>query len=1242
MEVNDMTEGAATLKKMNKAKVSKRIFAGFLIILIFSSCLCGISVDAADAALNRESGIQSMENEDSAGVSTDDKNSDTENRGDGTDDVNSGNKDSGGEGTGDADSDNGENGGEVTGDADSGNGNNGGEGTGDADSGNEDNGGDGADDENKDTVSENDKDDESTEVGGVSADINWENCQYVMFAENKDNIEYSIPDGEAVMAIEHEAPSTVYQAALTEDKELTFEAAVGYAFALKIPKKLQSMIKPKQERRSENGRWIYGYTLDLSAVMTTREEPLVISLIRDEELAVIEVSGDAYVNGIDENGMARIGSAVTIEVLNAGDTLALIEEDEKGNTVYTAMELDYGNRYTFEVKEGLSFVVTNPDEADYAIAYSDSRRAKLTGEAGLKLKALTSSAQGCSEIVLNFTAVLNGSDGTETEDVYYEVKVTAAPGKEETVPAGSEGTKYYYIRKTENSNTQSKSIVVNSGNPLEITGCTYEFSVRLVQIDKTLPVPSGGAYVEAPLNAVLSGNTITKKFATKSLYYEDKLGFTKKNTKIYTGQSDLLAGMVKYSKKASCLHDLTAIVYNEGGGACESITCYFKNDNDELYVSADRHTKPGKYTVVVYASIGEAQTKDSPQSGSMYQANTSFVLTVEPGINYINTYAIVRQISVADKNITFSAAPVGFGGYNYDKARKQQFTYEIKSAIKDKADRPASGDDSDAGLRIIEPTRKVQNSISISKNGKVTIKKGYTVDADTGEDYIAVIIKAADFEGNPVSETVYIRILNTVLVPTQIYLENDKGQNLGTRFSADMANYYSIANTRVSAKVVVLDQFGNNMNRYVTITPGSNGKSNRNYVWHSANSADATLYIYKMGAINIKAVSTDGGRKSKTVRFNVTAPESTHTLYKLSDITYNGGSIYDYKTQTGLVTYSAPKGSVIKFYQGAEINRNDHTDHSSDKKSCRGLFGRSWYNWKYEVKGGKLKFDGDLWVLTPTQKTATVIIWPKSNSRNRTRLNFTNNSWSTNYDKAPGIRLTSGKIYSNGYCREGDAIKDVGEDEDGTRVEYSYPPDQQLTYQYDSGMYGNAEIKAVSKKAPYFWLSDFNGADRTFKLNASSGNVKPGSYKYRITFYNIKSNSKGSVKSIAAQNTTITVKVYKASKIKIAPSYTLKTEQADSIGLKCTPSGFMPDFDVKVLNANINGRTNDFSDYFELTMSTDAVGVRRASVKFKEAVTAEQKSALKGKTLTGYVRYRYYYGNDHIENATSKITIKIK
>lgn len=1025
-----------------------------------------------------------------------------------------------------------------------------------------------------------------------------ETYQYVAFPDYDDSVIFTIPDKAGTVLLEQADPrSELYMVDPSIADEFEFEAAVRSDYRLEIPKELTDVLAENGSRQMKKGKWVYKYFLTVSGLSTTLEDPIYIQLIPIKEAVRIDIDGKAVTSGIDENGMALIGDEVSIEVITPGCALALHTKDKYGNDVYTAMELNYDNQYTFIAEKEVDFIVVDPEQTDFVVAYADTRKAKLTGTAGLKLNSLASSAQGYNEIVLNFTAVKNGSDGTETENAYYEVKVIATPKAGAALPAGSSTEpKYYYIPKTADINTQSKSIKVNDGDVSVSTVCTYAFSTRLVLISKTASVPSPDTALESALDTVLSGNTLTKSFSTKELYYEDNLKFTKKNTSIYTGQQNMLAGLVKYSKKASYLHDLTAVAYDSHGAVCNDIKCTIKNDNDELYISANYDTEPGKYKVVVYSGIGEsATTENSPQGGTMYQSNTSFTLTVNPSIHWIDTADITKQAVVnSSKNITFKAVPVGYSYWTDTKTKNQKFTYEVKPAVRNSSE----------DYTVSEPTDKFKESISVSSKGIVTVKKGYSLDTNANNNYIAVVIKAADYEGNIATTTAYVQLAEIALVPTDIYLVDSEGKKLGTNISADKADY---------AQVVVEDQNGNNMNEHVTITPTDNAKHTTGiYVAKGFYADDEfydkdTLVVRKLGTVKIKAVSKDGSKKSKTVTFKISTP--VFSKVSLCDTSVSDGFMWTgIEGDNGIFSYSAPRGSTIRIQFGASINGWVYPK-------------KAWYDWGYSVTGGKLSFDGDFWCITPTEKNSKITIWRKSNPNRTWYATFTNNNWGTVYENAPKITLTDGKIYSNKYSNLSEVTGSV--------------PGQILTYKYEKGDYDALKIIKVKKNAPNVLADSLDPESRTFTLAMSAGNdIKSGSYKYKIAFY------KNDI--MMCKPVVVTIKVNKASLVKFTSSYTLKTTQSEPLALKCSTKDFMPDCNTTLLNGNTKGKSNDFSKYFELTNITDQQGKKQPAIRFKASVTAEEKAALKGKSLTGYVKYSYYYGESKVDGATSKITIKIK
>lgn len=1022
--------------------------------------------------------------------------------------------------------------------------------------------------------------------------------QYVTFPDSRGDIIITVPDVVGVTPLKYMAADTIYRIDVSETEEFVFEAAVRYGYRLEIPEALESILAERAGRKLADGRWVYHYGLKTSELSTAKAEPLSVKLVAERDVVAVAVKGDAIVSGVDGNGMAEVGSEVSIEVENPGYALAMVTRDAKGNVVYTAMELDDDNRYSFTVTEQADFVVIDPEQVDFAVILGAERTAKLTGTAGLKLTGLASSAQGYKEIVLNFTAVKNGSDGTEKQAVYYEVKVTALPAEGETAPAGSDVEPvYYYIPKVADSNTQSKSIQVNDGDLSAPTACRYEFSVRMVLIDRRVEIPDEDTPLAEPLVPARSGNTITKSFATRNLYYEDKLGFNKKKTTIYTGQQDVLAGTVKYSKNASYIHDLTAVAYDSRGAVCAGLTCTFRNDNDELYLSAESDVAPGKYKVVVYAGVGEEATAGSPQGGTLYQANTSFTLTVQAGIWYIDTTAITTQAAINNKNITFSAVPVGRGYYDNKKTKSQKFRYEIKSAVPD---------DSEAGFAVTEPTDNVKNNILVNKNGRVTVKKGYYVDPDISNNYIAIVITAADFEGNEAVSTAYVQIVSTAVVPAYIRIGDGHGNWLKA------GNKYELTAAQAEGAVVVVqDKNGNNINSYVTITPADNAK-NTAAAYISRSDGTDYLHVRKCTTITIKAASKDGGKKSKSVKLKITTPPVKNISYALACITSDGFDVNSYVTQNGTIRYSAPRGAVLKLRMGIKIDGYEKP------------FFNNWFDMKYTMEDGTVKKDGDYLLVTPTDSQAELTIQTGEISGT---LKLVNVGWNKKYDESPRLTLLDGKLYSNRYTHQAELLK---------QDDKYYVPTQTLTYQYDYGSYDEIMVARISKSGPDLYLGDFDPANRTFVLHMEAGDdLKAGSFKYKVAFLRDG--------QLMCKPAEITVKVNKASPLKITSTYTLDIQKSQYITLTATPKEFVPDYDTQILNANVGGKANDFDEIFELEYLADAeTGERKAVLRFKETVSPEDRMRFRGRSFTGYVRYSYYYGYSYIENATAKVTIKIK
>lgn len=829
---------------------------------------------------------------------------------------------------------------------------------------------------------------------------------------------------------------------------------------------------------------------------------------------------------------------------------------------------------------------------------SDGTAVSTTASKKLKLLRVTSTIQGYNEIMLTLRCGTKVADSTATERTYYEIKVTAAPKDGESLPAGSPITPiYYYVPKTPKVSKQIKSVKVHSGSRSASTACTYLIETRLVLINKELSMPDPDTALTVPMIHDTAGNTISHRFTTKEVFYAQKLGFTKKRTKIYTGQPFVYVGSVKYNKDTSYLHDLTAVAYDSVYGYEDGISCEFRNDTDDLYLAVDSDVKPGTYRIVIYSPAGDSGAQDIPQTGSMYQANTTFSIQVISAIHSIDTRWITRQAAVDNKNIHFSAVPVGYNYYDGKKAKTQKFSYTIMSAYPN-----STGD----GFTVTEPVDKVKNNITVNKKGRVTVKKGYYVDPDITKNYIAIIIKAADYPENTATATAFVRIVADPLVPTQVYLADNAGNTLSNTLSASSAH---------GAKVIVLDQYGDYMNDYVTIAPTDNEDKNAAayVVQDEYDRGTATLYVRKPSTVLITATSKDGSRSSKTVRVKITVPSFSGGYYTVDSITTSGFDVGDVAAGDGVVYYNAPKSAVIRYRQGAKINGE-------------GCYHWDWFNWQYSVSGGKAARSGEQLVVTPADKTTTVTMWMKSDPDHTFSVKFVNNSWNTKFDDPPNISRIAGKFYSTRYCNITDLVPDAS-------GELVVPP-QEVKYHFDHGSYDSVRLIKISKKGPDLELKDFDPANRTFVLSTDEDYLKPGTYYYGIAYY--RDNRLMNIPD------RLTVTVAEASPVTIQKEYELDPAKTTYVTLKCKPSDFMPKFQTTLLNANINGKSNGFNTYFELATQTNyTTGEQKAIIRLKPGLPENKLALVRGRKMVGYVKYSYYNGSSYVRDATARIVITV-
>ena len=818
-----------------------------------------------------------------------------------------------------------------------------------------------------------------------------------------------------------------------------------------------------------------------------------------------------------------------------------------------------------------------------------------------ELAKIESPVQGFSNIVLTLTPNANVNK-LNYNNLYYEVTVNAQSG---TAPTNSLTNKTFYFKKNNGEASITKSIIVNTvSDPFKAeTKWKYDFTARMVIVKDGVTVTTDTAGAKLSDDSIVAfGKDKVKTFETRNAYYEDKLGVTKKTTKIFSGQQDVLAAVVKYSKNASHLtiDEDDIVVLNSNNVAVDNVTTQVDNKTNEVYVSVDAGTIPGKYNVVLYA---EAERDDTNQT--MYQATATIPITVVYGIESIDASVPAQVTVLGNKAASITVKPTG---YRYDtsarswkKAASQKFTYELLT-VDDKS-------------LTIYGNEQLKSHVSI-KNNKVTIAKGFKAGYDAEDNTFIIRVRANDYTGNDYYEDFPVEITNEYLELGKIYLA--KGPNSNKELTA------ATAKDADWSYVVVLDKNGKVVDGSLyTVTGNKNLNPKRE---------DNEWLVNVNGAaknVQLKATTVDGGKKTiksdKKYTFGYITPAAfTTTIKEDTNVT-----LVD--TGANEFTFKGNAASRIVF----NIQAKDEADDS---------FGNAYpayYNYTVAVKNGKLVKDyygsGSSYTYAlypnPDKDTVTVTITDKTKrNNNKTEIKFINK---TPITAAAPKASTKDKLYGRMTPLEPNMVRrSLMNYTFNSRVEY-----EAVLLSYDSGCKIGMTDPTVPSSSEWkdiiLPVTSLGSGKYEFTLGAHS-NDATGTAKYKIVYGHIEIDN--GVKQFIAETkpAALNIKINKLTDFKPQTSYTITPAVSSSVALTGKPANVIHAF-TEIQNANVKGRANGFRNWFELNGS---------DLKLKSTVTPTQianvgkEGGIPKEDLTGYVKYQYNIGNGVVEK-TAKITVKL-
>lgn len=822
---------------------------------------------------------------------------------------------------------------------------------------------------------------------------------------------------------------------------------------------------------------------------------------------------------------------------------------------------------------------TKDDKSVIAVKSGDKEIFKFTVQTvlpKLKLSKVESLAQSYNKINVTLTADKSVQAVAPGTHLYYEVTVIPQDG----APTGS-AKKVLYIEKAD-AISQSEEITVNTADKASAIG-KYNFEVRLVLSKTAL---SDGA--TAATDLVAFGNTIKKTFATKNAYYEDKLAVTKKTTTLYTGQSNVTAAVVKFSKNASYVDNVTIerVLDKDGVNVTSSFSInrgVVDNSGYEVKLGVNSSTAPGKYTVEIAA---EAEKTGDEQT--MYRATAALPITVVAGINQISVTDDVKVAQPGKKDVTYTIKPVGYSDYRLTKAKSQKFTYSV---------------DYDS-LTATQKANVEKNVVVNATNGKVTIKKGFVFGNDPCDNQFDVVVTANDFAAAPdqsrKNENVTIEVTRDIMQIGEMYVADGYGKNVGTSLTLDQS---------WDVRVVVKDTDGNDITDYVTLTPAY--KTSGNCV-----SGDYLVLRKAANAFNVKAVTTDGGKKSKTIKLTVKNKDFTNVVY---DVTSYDTTLVE--TDNYSWNYKATATPRITLSIGDKISENQIVDANKDV-----------YNYSLKVVSGGVQISNDTTSnylrFLPTAKVTKLQIKVGNTT---TPITLTNDTYkAANAPKA----ATKDKLYKGLYA--------VDYNDDNGRVVAQH---QELNYTVNSDAYNAVNVVAVG--TDYYGLAGtYSITNKTFALLTDRfiGTSKEyGSVKYVFVY-----GSQGANETFIPETkgVNVTIKAANTAAYKPVTSYKLNTKNSTVIALTGKPANV----DVRysdLQNANVRGKANAFRDLFELRSVLNDDGMYVSTLILKNDATAQAlliqaldtTNKERKDNLTGYVTYTYRNTSGNLVTKTTKITV---
>ena len=818
---------------------------------------------------------------------------------------------------------------------------------------------------------------------------------------------------------------------------------------------------------------------------------------------------------------------------------------------------------------------------------------KVTTAAQIKSTvAPTVALQSSDDTTLTLTLGSKGLETPEKGEVFYKIDIepqSAQEGAAEPSFDPDNVRKSIYIPRDGVSQTAELKVI----NAVRGSGKEWAFDVT-VQLVQTAGKDSTSQVIGDASKKFEAKDK--KAFKTKNPYYETKLKLKKGTTTIYTNQKNVAFATPLFNKNTT----YTAIddykITDKSYTGRKALT--FSVSDGKLYASATQDTWIGKHTIEVTAETAY-QT---------YASSATIVVTVVKGIDSITLTAPSTDIyKQANKAASMKITPVYNNGGTAPKAKK--VTWDI------------------------ETSEYLEGMVTV-KNGTVSVNKNVVVSNTTEDNQFTVIATAADYTRSEED--------NNVRTAEMTFTITDKAMEMGNVVIATQSGYGEEAIYTVVAKAGDTVKAAEiNGAKVYALKPGAavNGtfKSDdkldtANLTFKSSNNkaltiaADGEINVLKPAKkITITATANDGSKKKSTMKFDVEYEETGELGVLIASEDMPDG----YVPESGVHTF---KGTPNKEFSLQIVRKgendwepiSDYTNFKVDVKNAK-------------VMGSEAGASGnakEIMYIVANKATAEIVITDNTKKNTKYTYKITNEAFSS--AKAPKVSV-SGTLLA-GWCEAPQEVvlkldKRLAADNKFVKVEPDYTA---INERNGDGYWELADALSLYDG----WL-EMDDEGRVVLRTEGSTNIPAGSYKLKVTVGEIEKDGMNFIPD--SQSATVTVKAVapqsKKGSFKVTTKYTISAKDGGKAVLTGTGKLVNSVHFINLLNENVNGTKNNFTEYFEL--KNNILSIKPG--KLDDLI--ELRDAKNLKDFSGYVSYSASFGSgaaSDYKNDTVKITVTLK